>query len=278
MGACLTEPPLPSSLGTLHSARAASRRRRPCGRRRDVARLILLPIARRRGAIRCAAPRAGLAHAPQPLRVSGSSQRSLPTTLPTTSARGSCRAWRPPSLRCTRHSRISSSPSTAARQTTTSGQCSSSSPLSRACGWARASCAWRARRSSALDLAPHLHAVPADLHCFGALLHRLGVRASVQAEQYLQLLDELAAEAAGASLPPSSLQTALAIAQQLASPQHQPLPQAAVHLPDASGVLAPAHQLIFDDARLAPEAAAARRAVGGAAGARSEPAATRPPG
>ena len=81
--------------------------------------------------------------------------------------------------------------------------------------------------------------MPADLHCFGTLLRRLGVRERFEATQYLQLLQALADGAAGAPLPPEPLQMVLAIVQQLASPQHQPLPPRPVHLPDSTGTLLP---------------------------------------
>ena len=38
---------------------------------------------------------------------------------------------------------------------------------------------------SPLNLAPHLYTVPADFHCFGRLLHKLGVRDEFEGSQYI---------------------------------------------------------------------------------------------
>ena len=101
---------------------------------------------------------------------------------------------------------------------------------------------------SPLNLAPHLHTVPAGLQVFAGLLSKLGVRPHIEAGQYLQLLETLATASDNAPLARDSLQLVLAVVQQLASPQHQPLPPGTVHLPDRAGVLAPAHELMYDDA------------------------------
>jgi sacsin len=101
--------------------------------------------------------------------------------------------------------------------------------------------------NSPLNLAPHLHAVPADLRCFHTLLRKLGVRDRFEASQYLDVLVVLAGRIDGA-LESASLQMALAIAQQLAAPEHMPLPQRVIFLPDQSGVLTSAHELMYDDA------------------------------
>ena len=108
---------------------------------------------------------------------------------------------------------------------------------------------------SPLNLAPHLHTVPKGLQCFDGLLRKLGVRPQIEAGQYLQLLESLAKGGGGsggggtvAPLSRDDLQLCLAIAQQLASPAHQPLPRETVYLPDRAGILAPAHELMYDDA------------------------------
>jgi hypothetical protein len=101
---------------------------------------------------------------------------------------------------------------------------------------------------SPLNLAPYLHTVPAGLHCFESLLRKLGVRPHIEAGQYLELLGMLASRANEAPLEAEPLQLVLAIVQQLASPQHQPLPPQQVYLPDRSGILVPSHQLMYDDA------------------------------
>jgi sacsin len=101
---------------------------------------------------------------------------------------------------------------------------------------------------SPLNLAPWLHTVPAGLQVFDGLLTKLGVRPHIEAGQYLQLLQKLASDADGTPLARDALQLVLAVVQQLASPQHQPLPPGIVHLPDRAGVLAPSHELMYDDA------------------------------
>ena len=101
---------------------------------------------------------------------------------------------------------------------------------------------------SPLNLAPHLYTVPADLHCFGKLLLKLGVRSHFEAGQYLDMLERLAMAAGGSPQPLKTLQLTLAVVQHLAAPQHQPLPQQDVFVPDRTGTLVPSHELMYDDA------------------------------
>merc|ERR1711965_1151602 len=58
---------------------------------------------------------------------------------------------------------------------------------------------------SPLNLAPHLHTVPAGLQVFDGLLSKLGVRPHIEAGQYLQLLATLATSSGGAPLARDSL-------------------------------------------------------------------------
>ena len=121
--------------------------------------------------------------------------------------------------------------------------------------------------NSPLNLAPHLHAVPADLRCFSTLLRKLGVRERFEASQYLDVLEQLARRSAGSALEAAPLQMVLAIAQQLASPEHAPLPQRTIHLPDVTGLLTAAHELMYDDAPWLAEGDAAPSGSSSAAGA-----------
>jgi sacsin len=74
------------------------------------------------------------------------------------------------------------------------------------------------------------------------------VRDEFEATQYVELLEKLAATAAGAPQAADTLPLVLAVVQHLASPQHHPLPQRHIFVPDRTGVLAPSHELMFDDA------------------------------
>eukprot|EP00965_Chrysotila_dentata_P057794 1916424-Pleurochrysis_carterae.AAC.2 len=72
---------------------------------------------------------------------------------------------------------------------------------------------------SPLNLFPYLHVVPADLHCFSAVLQQLGVRERFESTQLIFLLDQLARQADGRPLQMETLQMVLAVVQQLASPE-----------------------------------------------------------
>ena len=74
------------------------------------------------------------------------------------------------------------------------------------------------------------------------------MRAEFEATQYVELLERLATSAAGAPQAADTLPLVLAVVQHLASPQHQPLPQRHIYVPDRTGVLAPSHELMYDDA------------------------------
>ncbi|KAL1500258.1 hypothetical protein AB1Y20_012926 [Prymnesium parvum] len=101
---------------------------------------------------------------------------------------------------------------------------------------------------SPFNLSPHLHTVPTDLHCFGRLFQKLGVRAEFESFQYIDLLERLARDSPGVALTPDLLPMVLAVVQHLASPKHHPLPQRHIYVPDRTGVLTPSHELIYDDA------------------------------
>jgi sacsin len=126
------------------------------------------------------------------------------------------------------------------------------------------------------QLAPWLYCIPAELSPFRELLLQLGVRESFTADQYVQVLESMAAAAGPeAALPEEQLGQALAVVQRLADMQLPPATRLLV--PDASGVLASTTGLAFNDAPWLWEGAGGGPdAAGGLPGA--EPPAGGPPG
>ncbi len=126
------------------------------------------------------------------------------------------------------------------------------------------------------QLAPWLFCIPAELSPFRELLLQLGVREAFTADQYVQVLESMAAAAGPeAPLAEEQLGQALAVVQRLADLQ---LPPAArLLVPDAAGVLASTSGLAFNDAPWLWEGAGGgAEAAGGLPGA--EPPAGGPPG
>ena len=119
---------------------------------------------------------------------------------------------------------------------------------------------------SPLSLQPHLYVVSADLQSFGSLLRRLGVRDRFGSSQLVRLLEDLAFRHASAPLDSASLEMVLSVVQQLASPQHQPLPPTQIYLPDTACAMVVAHELLFDDTPwLSDSLAGGQQAAGGQA-------------
>ena len=114
--------------------------------------------------------------------------------------------------------------------------------------------------SGALDLAPYLHVLPADLTCFRPLLASMGVRDAFGAREYAGLMRRLAKDAGPRPLDPSRLDLALWVLGTLAD--HPPASwrgsesesestrecEPALPAPDADGALAPATALRYNDA------------------------------
>jgi sacsin len=118
--------------------------------------------------------------------------------------------------------------------------------------------------AGALDLAPYLHVLPADLTCFRPLLTALGVRDAFSAEDYVGLLHRLAADEGRSALDASRLDLALWVLGTLADcppgawrgaglsssirGNDSPEGSHSLPVPDAAGVLTPAAELRFNDA------------------------------
>ena len=104
--------------------------------------------------------------------------------------------------------------------------------------------------AGALDLAPYLHVLPADLTCFRPLLTALGVRDAFGVDDYRGLLHRLADDQGRTPLDASRLDLALWVLGALAdccsrSPEEV---NGSLPVPDVAGALAPASELRFNDA------------------------------
>jgi sacsin len=100
-----------------------------------------------------------------------------------------------------------------------------------------------------LNLAPYLFVVPSDLSAFQELLSELGVREALAPGDYARVLARMAADTDGCPLQDGQLSVAVWLVQQLAD-AHLPAEDArsAIHVPDAAGILAPAGELVYNDA------------------------------
>jgi sacsin len=103
--------------------------------------------------------------------------------------------------------------------------------------------------SGALNLAPYLHVLPADLVCFRSLLAALGVRESFGAADYKRVLVAMAADAGAAPLAAPQLELAVWLLQQLLADASSPSGDATpLFVPGADSVLRPASELTHNDA------------------------------
>ncbi|KAJ8612133.1 hypothetical protein CTAYLR_002440, partial [Chrysophaeum taylorii] len=111
-------------------------------------------------------------------------------------------------------------------------------------------------RGAPADCAPYLHAVPADLVGFGGLLRAFGVREAFGPSDFAALLralrDEQRENAATSEKKKKRLvAVALGAVRALAADETLTKERCAdldVHLPDETGAISPARQLVYDDA------------------------------
>jgi sacsin len=103
---------------------------------------------------------------------------------------------------------------------------------------------------AAPSYSPYINAPPPRIP--PALLLALGARETLQAGDFAAALRQLASEHGAAPLPPDLLQLAAEFAERCAELQPPPVAGAAaptgIYLPDAVGVMAPAAELLFNDA------------------------------
>lgn len=117
-----------------------------------------------------------------------------------------------------------------------------------------ASCIWvgmtfapanRVAMRGPLNLAPWLYVIPGDLASFKELFLQLGVHDGFAAPQYLGMLNDLAEVSHGEALSPAELEQAISVVQALCDMSFS---AAQLFVPDARGSLAPAGEMVYNDA------------------------------
>ncbi|CAM6095372.1 unnamed protein product [Calypogeia fissa] len=98
--------------------------------------------------------------------------------------------------------------------------------------------------SGPLHLAPYLRVIPADLAVFKDLLLELGVRETLTPTEFALVLANMAKDMSGAPLDNRQLSAAIWLVQHLADLHLQLSP----FVPDASSILVPASELVYNDA------------------------------
>ncbi|KXZ55127.1 hypothetical protein GPECTOR_3g279 [Gonium pectorale] len=101
------------------------------------------------------------------------------------------------------------------------------------------------------DFRPYLWVVPEPFHAYDRLLALMGVQERLTAQHFATGLAALASAAGGLPLDDTSLALALQLADCAAdalAAHGRPAGQSVFYVPDASGVMAPAPQLFFNDA------------------------------
>ncbi|OAE21027.1 hypothetical protein AXG93_606s1120 [Marchantia polymorpha subsp. ruderalis] len=98
--------------------------------------------------------------------------------------------------------------------------------------------------SGPLHLAPYLRVIPADLAAFKELLLELGVRETLTPTEFALVLANMAKDKCGAPLDARQLSAAIWLVQHLADLHLQLSP----FVPDASSILTPASELVYNDA------------------------------
>ncbi|KAL8139892.1 hypothetical protein V2J09_005913 [Rumex salicifolius] len=101
--------------------------------------------------------------------------------------------------------------------------------------------------SGTLHLAPYIRVVPVDLAVFRELFLELGVQEFLSFADYSNILCRMASRKEGISLTPQELTAAFMIVQHLAESQSNEK-QVKIYLPDASGQLLLASELVYNDA------------------------------
>ncbi|KAL2612990.1 hypothetical protein R1flu_024682 [Riccia fluitans] len=98
--------------------------------------------------------------------------------------------------------------------------------------------------SGPLHLAPYLRVIPADLAAFKELLVELGVRETLTSTEFALVLVNMAKDKGGAPIEGRQLSAAIWLVQHLAD-LHM---QISTFVPDASAILTPASELVYNDA------------------------------
>ncbi|XP_057525626.1 uncharacterized protein LOC130805043 isoform X1 [Amaranthus tricolor] len=98
-----------------------------------------------------------------------------------------------------------------------------------------------------LHLAPYIRVIPVDLAVFKELFLELGIREFLNFSDYVDILCRMAIQKGDNPLTGKELTAAILVVQHLAeAPSHDK--HAIIYLPDASGRLLPASDLVFNDA------------------------------
>ncbi|XP_058090303.1 uncharacterized protein LOC131236843 isoform X2 [Magnolia sinica] len=98
-----------------------------------------------------------------------------------------------------------------------------------------------------LHLAPYIRVIPVDLAVFRELFLELGIREFLKPTDYANILYRMAAKKGSTPLDAQELRAAVLVVQHLAEVHFQDQ-QVKVYLPDASSVLFPAADLVYNDA------------------------------
>ena len=98
-----------------------------------------------------------------------------------------------------------------------------------------------------LHLAPYIRVIPVDLAVFRNLFLELGIRELLKPSDYANILSRMAVKKGSTPLDPPEIRAAILIVQHL-SEAHFHDQQVKVYLPDVSGRLFPASNLVYNDA------------------------------
>lgn len=98
-----------------------------------------------------------------------------------------------------------------------------------------------------IHLAPYIRVIPTDLAVFKGLFLELGVREFLKPMNYIEILGRMAMRKGSSSLDARELRAAILIVQHLSEVQGQER-QVKIYLPDVSGRLFPASELVYNDA------------------------------
>ncbi|XWS54336.1 hypothetical protein CRYUN_Cryun10bG0081200 [Craigia yunnanensis] len=97
-----------------------------------------------------------------------------------------------------------------------------------------------------LHLAPYIRVIPMDLAVFKELFLELGIREFLKPSDYANILDRMAARKGCSPLDAPEIRAAIMIVQHLSGAQFHE--QVKIYLPDVSGRLLPASDLVYNDA------------------------------
>ncbi|XVF66987.1 hypothetical protein PTKIN_Ptkin10aG0083900 [Pterospermum kingtungense] len=101
-----------------------------------------------------------------------------------------------------------------------------------------------------LHLAPYIRVIPIDLAVFKELFLELGIREFLKPSDYADILGRMAARKGSSPLDTHEIRAAILIVQHLSGVQFNE--QVKIYLPDVSGRLLPASDLVYNDAPWLP--------------------------